>query len=356
MDRRYRRAGFTLVELLVVIGIIGILVAITVPAVMVAREAARRATCLNNLKQLGLATTEYESTHQTFPPSLYTGNQATTLPWVVKLFPALDRNADYDAITDYMRAFPANDAMNQLDPNTGRAFASYMENLICPTDPNDDYSGPRLNYVANMGVPDRLYTIDPVTQRDYSSLPLDQRPFDFKATGLFHNRTAYAKQFRVDVENDRTSLGDGGSYTLMLAENSNALGWGPMQGYPTMYRDNPEIAHGMVFFNESTPATISASGSCPYPSPYSPYLQMPAASECWDAASTSEKYYFARPSSYHNDGFNACFADGSTRYMSNNLDYAVYTRLMTPDGTAIANAWVAAERIAKGKVNDDEID
>lgn len=93
MRRHAACRAFTLVELLVVIAIIGILIALLLPAVQAAREAARRMQCTNNLKQIGLALHNYESSHKVLPPGYITSNTASTH---TQILPYFEQSAAYD--------------------------------------------------------------------------------------------------------------------------------------------------------------------------------------------------------------------------------------------------------------------
>ena len=93
------RKGFTLIELLVVIAIIAILVALLLPAVQQAREAARRSSCKNNLKQIGLALHNYHDTHRIFPPGGFYADSTANKPnfsYAVMILPFMEQAPLYD--------------------------------------------------------------------------------------------------------------------------------------------------------------------------------------------------------------------------------------------------------------------
>jgi prepilin-type N-terminal cleavage/methylation domain-containing protein/prepilin-type processing-associated H-X9-DG protein len=91
---RRKAPGFTLVELLVVIAIIGVLVALLLPAIQAAREASRRSSCSNHLKQIGLAIQNYESSRSKVPPAYLSGIGHAT--WLVLIMPYLEEGALYN--------------------------------------------------------------------------------------------------------------------------------------------------------------------------------------------------------------------------------------------------------------------
>jgi prepilin-type N-terminal cleavage/methylation domain-containing protein len=144
--------GFTLVELLVVITIIGVLIGLLLPAVQAAREAGRKASCANNINNLSLAMINFESAKKHFPGylngiSLGTttqgSNYITTIEavsWVTVLLPYLDRNDLYEAYVEGLRT----NNMNQV------SLAASLPILTCPTDPPES-PGSNLAYVVNRG-------------------------------------------------------------------------------------------------------------------------------------------------------------------------------------------------------------
>ncbi len=140
--RPVNRRAFTLIELLVVIAIIAILVALLLPAVQQAREAARRSSCKNNLKQLGLAIHNYHDTYRTMPPGVVDDFTDSIWGWGALILPFVEQGPVYDAlrvgnIPLGVRMTPGN-ALDQLS-----VLQTPISTYRCPSDvgPEAHFSG-----------------------------------------------------------------------------------------------------------------------------------------------------------------------------------------------------------------------
>ena len=130
---RIKSGGFTLIELLVVISIIGILIALLLPAVQAAREIARQTICLNNVAQLGLAAHNYEYHFEAFPPGvtnpvgpIRNEAQGIHVSWTVKLLPYMEQQAVFNRFDQSAGAYAA---ANE------EACSAWIAPLMCPSDP-----------------------------------------------------------------------------------------------------------------------------------------------------------------------------------------------------------------------------
>ncbi len=174
-----KRAGFTLVELLVVITIIGMLVGLLVPAVLAAREQARRAKCTNNQSELTKALQQYDLAKQHFPGYVnQVGGSGNTLNWVVVSLPYLGREDLWKLFRD------------------GSGATVRIDQLVCPSDQPPE--GQPLSYTANCG-----------------------NNNNNAAYGVFHDHISYNPPTLVSA----SSIPDGAQQTILISENVQAHLW-----------------------------------------------------------------------------------------------------------------------------------
>ena len=161
-----RPAGFTLVELLVVIAIIGVLVGLLLPAVQAARESARRSNCQNNLKQIGLGGTGYADAKRGFPPSIWdnvpqpstacdAANNIPGVAWSAMILPYMEQSETYNDLV----AATTNWTVHWETTASGSAVAKRrIPSFNCPTNINSKLANSgrsnfgQLNYAGNSGV------------------------------------------------------------------------------------------------------------------------------------------------------------------------------------------------------------
>jgi prepilin-type N-terminal cleavage/methylation domain-containing protein/prepilin-type processing-associated H-X9-DG protein len=324
-----RRRGFTLIELLVVIAIIAVLIALLLPAVQAARASARRIQCVNNLKQLGLAMSNYHDTIGTYPIGRMGINRPTGDPgyagdpkgsnnrrtWAWLILPYLEQNAMYQAI-NFSKSY--NDAQHANDT----ALAAVTSGFVCPSDPNaaapdtGSYKVYKANYVVNWGNT-HYDQAGAGALNPYSTGPLNTLgPVPFLGAPF-----ALDKSFGV------SNITDGTSNTLMVSEVIIALPNGTKQDHRgDLFNDDHNGAMFMAYTPPNSKVQDQMAGNyCQYGFANNPPCN-----------TSSPAFNAAR--SYHSGGINALLADGSVKFFKDSVSVATWRALSTTQGGEVIDA------------------
>ncbi|NLX95833.1 MAG: DUF1559 domain-containing protein [Rhodopirellula sp.] len=347
------RPGFTLVELLVVIAIIGILIALLLPAVQAAREAARRAQCLNNLKQLGLGLHNFETSKGTFPPAhpgvvspKYTGVAGATpfhFSWSVlaQLTPYLEQLAVAQVVDVNEPCLSlSTSGYNEPFPNNqGQVFRVPVSTFMCPSDQftsiiwttvyGETVLGPT-NYKVCMGT--GAMSTDTSVSRTLGPAHRTDGPFMVRDAQRAANIT------------------DGLSNTVFMSESilgRNATGltlstanprFHYLYGYPSMLTESNHQSFAVDL--TVWPRGYCWNGGYFRSTLYNHYL-MPN-SKFFDTHTNDPNNYLQScglfaARSMHPGGVNALLGDGSVRFFSDTVTEAIWRAVATRSGGEVVN-------------------
>ena len=327
-----RRAGFTLIELLIVIAIIGILVAMIMPAVQQAREAARRTTCTNRLRNLGVALQDYALVNQEQLPHLamQPGEVARRRPWTIALLPHLEQKPLHKEI--------ATDSSFVFSDVTLPVF-------ICPDDSSTSGRSDSLSYVANAGYGGRVDASAPSTFLKSTSGPTSVA-FSGNHTTDDSDGGRPTGLFWIDgnaIGLNEVTIQDGTSNTLALTENVFATSWtDEVYELPGGTVTSPRVATaalmGIMFTIGDDGIQLGSESALDDP-------VRPNSLEIRDARLEQYSINYGitsgdavegaipGPNSYHPGGVNAVFADGHVEFLSDTMDEGVYAMMLTWGGT-----------------------
>ncbi len=307
-----RRSAFTLIELLVVIAIIAVLIALLLPAVQAAREAARRAQCTNNLKQLGLAAANYESTNGCFPGNSYTGTLFNPPSYsghpegfsaFVRMLPFFEQSPMYNA---------ANFSLNAGAPDNLTIGGVAVASLICPSDLNNQTMAlPASQYSPSNSGPTpgwAFYNIYPLPPGNwtqaFSSYGGNAGTFSFGFSNLMSPtvNAAYSGTIYNDSSVKIAAITDGTSNTFLFGERAKGRLFVIDIGYCV---SDSQWNVGRYF--DTLVSTL-------YP------LNIATGNNVAGLTPAGYNYYGTTSAgSYHPGGTNFGFCDGSVRFIKNSI-------------------------------------
>lgn len=337
------RHAFTLVELLVVIAIIGILVGLLLPAVQAAREAARRMQCSNNLKQLGLATHNYESSYKRFPALTGSSSfspQARILSFIEQ--GNLQNLIDFSQPLFVGPAFAA-----RLNPVFSPAARTVVPVFLCPSDaiPPTRIAQDATNASVSMAGTNYMFSYGSGTLTHY-----DDR---FTTDGIVWENS-WAKFGDIPDGTSNTVLLSeallGDNQVSTTAPDRNALArriasWPGSSSNPAPQPgfnlggatiSNPDLA---TVFPSQTTSYRGVRGESwirgvPYAVVTNGYL---TPNHAIPDVNVHGRGWFA-PRSMHTGGVNVALADGSVQFVSNNVDQLLHRALHSRNGGEVVNA------------------